>query len=227
MLTLKATTPQLQQQARSLWQQIENAAPTSLSFLPTVDVDAFRRYAEYYDKQVETLALDLSTGKITVNQWRRSMESEIDRLHVTAAVIGRGGLDGMNQRDLKTVRRKIGEQKQYLQAWEGELLQQRNREEEFDPAKIYNRARLYGGAANATVNEARVTSTGLPALPQYPGDGHTQCRTNCKCSLRFDRLKGEGDFDIYWELHPAEHCDDCKLLAQQWNPLRVRKWQIQ
>lgn len=60
----------------------------------------------------------------------------------------------------------------------------------------------------------------MPALPIEPGDGQTICGHWCKCTL--DVRKAEQDFDVYWVLHPAEHCDDCLALADMWNPLRIR-----
>lgn len=227
MVATKATTPGLNRKARSLWQSIQSAAPVVQTSLPRIDVSALATYAQHFDKRAEDLALRLATGELSVNQWRNAMAKEIENLHVTGAVIGRGGVDGLSERELRDVRRRIGEQKQYLDAWGMELTRQRNEGVDFDPAKIYNRARLYGGAVNDTVYEANTRAVGIPRLSNYPGDGKTECLTNCKCSLTIKKLAGEGDWDIYWKLGKAEHCPDCETLARQWNPLRVRKGVIQ
>lgn len=60
----------------------------------------------------------------------------------------------------------------------------------------------------------------VPTLPIEPGDGQTYCGHWCKCTL--DVRKAEQDFDIYWTLHPAEHCEDCLKMAALWKPLRIR-----
>lgn len=227
MRTIKATTPNLERKARETWLQLNNASSVIQVTTPKMDARALAAYMDYFNSQVERHALRLSTGEMTVNQWRLAMAKEIENLHVTGAVIGRGGVDKMDAAALKEVRRTIGNQKQYLDAWAGELTQQRKRGEEFDPAKINNRARLYGGAVNSTVYTSNTAAIGLPRLPQYPGDGHTVCRTNCRCVLRIDKLKGEGDWNIYWILHEDDrNCPDCEALSRQWNPLRVRKGKL-
>lgn len=60
----------------------------------------------------------------------------------------------------------------------------------------------------------------VPTLPIEPGDGQTECGPWCKCTLRVE--KNGYDFNIYWLLHPAEHCTDCITMNQLWNPLRIR-----
>lgn len=60
----------------------------------------------------------------------------------------------------------------------------------------------------------------MPTLPIEPGDGQTTCGHWCKCTL--DIRKNDQDFDVYWTLHPAEHCEDCLKMASLWKPLRIR-----
>jgi len=227
MLATKATTPKLDRKARSLWQAIQTTVPVVQTTLPRIDVAALATYAQHFDKRAEDLALQLATGEMSVNQWRNAMAREVENLHVTGAVIGRGGVDGLSERELRAVRRRIGEQKQYLDNWALELTRQRNQGADFDPAKVYQRARMYGGAVNDTVYEANTRAVGIPRLSNYPGDGRTRCLTNCRCALSIKKLAGDGDWDIYWKLGKAEHCEDCIELARRWNPLRVRKGVIQ
>jgi hypothetical protein len=60
----------------------------------------------------------------------------------------------------------------------------------------------------------------MPELPVMPGDGQTICRAWCKCQLRI--AKSGNDYDVYWQLGVAEHCEDCVQLSELWNPLRFR-----
>lgn len=224
MLSLKATNAQLTDKARILWKRVQSENQRAIADKPPkIDKGILTRYREHFDRRVGDLALSLSTKEMTVNQWQRAMRDEIEKLHLTSWIVGRGGLDGLSAVDLKAVRRKVGEQAKYLDNFAQDLRGQRNRREDFDPAKIANRARLYGGAASATVNQANTAAIGLPRLPQYPGDGSTLCRVSCRCSLRIDKLKGQGDWNIYWKLGKAEHCEDCIELSKRWNPLRIRK----
>jgi hypothetical protein len=69
-------------------------------------------------------------------------------------------------------------------------------------AAVAARAQLYAGAVRGTYYGAK-----YPGLSQYPGDGTTQCLTNCKCFLT------EKDDGIHWELSPVENCEDCQAMA--------------
>jgi len=85
--------------------------------------------------------------------------------------------------------------------------------------QIKARARLYVAAGRQVAEGSAMTDGGLPELPHYPADGSTPCGSNDKCTLRIDSV--ENGFDIYWTLHPAEHCGVCIARANG-SPLRVR-----
>ncbi len=54
-------------------------------------------------------------------------------------------------------------------------------------------------------------------------DGIVTHNSNCKCSLRVEVVDAvANDFDVYWVMHPAEHCQTCIERAAQWNPLQIR-----
>ena len=58
------------------------------------------------------------------------------------------------------------------------------------------------------------------SLPQYPGDGQTECNGNCKCFLSFSLQ--DGRVAVHWNLvEEAENCPDCELQAEQWAPLLI------
>ena len=61
----------------------------------------------------------------------------------------------------------------------------------------------------------------MPELPIRPGDGQTECDHWCNCTLGIRHL-ANSDFDVTWDLHPAEHCNDCLTLNKLWTPLRIR-----
>lgn len=68
---------------------------------------------------------------------------------------------------------------------------------------------------------SRIATDQMPPLPVYPGDSTLQCGPFCYCHLEVVP-RGGGDFDVYWRLGVAEHCDDCPALAAAWNPLPIR-----
>jgi hypothetical protein len=61
---------------------------------------------------------------------------------------------------------------------------------------------------------------GMPDLPAYPRDGSTRCRTNCYCAWRIEK-KSDTEYRAYWQLKPADHCEDCVRRSKDWNPLRI------
>jgi hypothetical protein len=77
---------------------------------------------------------------------------------------------------------------------------------------VYDQASLSYHGGNGT----------MPELPVRPGDGQTECDHWCKCTLGIRHIGGS-DFDVTWDLHPAEHCQDCLTLNKLWSPLRIRK----
>lgn len=153
------------------------------------------------------------------------MRAELKDLHVSAALIGRGGdRSQMTYADWGRIGGLLRHQYRYLQRY-AEVVQQRATDAVvshgqvpfFSEKYLQWRSRLYGGNATATFYLGMVA--GL--LDQVPGDGKNQCRTNCKCSLRFEPGEHPGQILVWWELNPAEHCDDCVHLSQTWNPLEI------
>lgn len=70
--------------------------------------------------------------------------------------------------------------------------------------------------------------TKLLPLPAMPGDGTSQCLTNCKCGWAIEQLDGEDNYDCYWRMGATErHCQTCPERAQEWAPLRIRRGELQ
>lgn len=70
-------------------------------------------------------------------------------------------------------------------------------------------------------------ATRLLPLPAMPGDGTTQCLTNCKCVWDIQELEGESNYDCTWVMSDVEHCQTCKQRAADWAPLRIREGVVQ
>lgn len=86
-----------------------------------------------------------------------------------------------------------------------------------------HRAALYQYAVEQT--RSIMGAIEIPiALPIMPGDRRLACKGFCRCHLDITKLAGEGNFDVIWVMNPeAEHCEDCRQLAQEWTPLKIRK----
>jgi hypothetical protein len=67
-------------------------------------------------------------------------------------------------------------------------------------------------------------ATRMLPLPAMPGDGTTQCLTNCKCAWNVIPVDEEaGDYDAYWIYGATErHCQTCRERQSQWAPVQIR-----
>ena len=182
---------------------------------------AMRDYLTDFDNRVTTLANRLAAGDINLATWRAQMGIEVRALHTFAHANGAGGFANLTPETIAAIEQKIAEQNTYLDRW----VEQMSSQEHLSDEQIAMRARMYGGSGNASFHAGMATEVGMPTLPQYPGDGNTRCRTNCRCHLEIETLE-PGNWDVYWRLGVAEHCPDCIDLAERWSPLRIRDGQI-
>jgi hypothetical protein len=92
------------------------------------------------------------------------------------------------------------------------------------------RAEQYARGIVAPYWKGRVKELPLPAMP---GDMSTDCGQLCACLWNIETIDEEtGDYDCYWELNASriiktEHCQDCEVRAQIWNPLLIRGGELQ
>jgi len=174
---------------------------------------------EAFDKVVRGLGAQLRAGEISLEQWRAAMRREIKDLHTAALVISRGGEYGaISQADWGRLGGRLRQQYRYLDRYADRVQDSANAaltgERNFMSEEYMSwRSGLYGGAATGTYWQSVVYGM----LPQVPGDGKTQCRTNCGCTLRIEDA-GPTTVHVFWELGPTEHCPDCLLLADEWQP---------
>jgi hypothetical protein len=177
-------------------------------------------YQDGFKRRTDTLAERLRDGEITAAQWELAMRDEIRDLHVGTLVVAHGGDRGsITQAEWGRLGAYIKEQYKYLhgfaQTVEKSAVASLTGQGEFVSLEYLSwRSNLYAGSAKASFWRGKTQGM----LPQVPGDGQTQCGTNCGCHLRFE--EGEQDWIMYvwWELGPTEHCPDCLALAAEWSP---------
>jgi len=161
----------------------------------------------WFRRESEKLAQALREGTITLAAWLVGMRLLIKQLHTQASLIA-------GEVDAAAVTARIQEQYEYLDGFAA-AIQAGDEEEDggLSVAAIIARAALYAGAAWATFwvgvqgqetgQEVRWNLTpaehcvdclelaGRGWMPidelggQVPGDGQTECRTNCKCFLEY------------------------------------------
>lgn len=168
------------------------------------------------------LAGQLHRGSITIEAWYGAMRDELKELHVNALILARGGnRAAVTFAEWGRLGGHIRVQYRYLTRY-AQAIQNRAMDA-LQGGRFYSqkylewRSQLYGGNARATFY--RGVAPGM--LPQVPGDGKTACLTNCKCELRFEEGDEPGLVLVYWELRPAEHCEDCVTLSEEWTPYEI------
>ncbi len=156
----------------------------------------------------------LVAGEISLARWQRECGLLIGQ-HTNASWMAGSGrvATAIEQREIyRETNRQLG----YLRRFAEEI-----RAGNLSEAQIAARINMYADRMRGFYGQGQEALEGVH-LPQVPGDGQTQCLTNCRCHLEFK--PGEQDFttEVYWRMdEAAEHCPDCVRLAGQWNPLVV------
>lgn len=152
-----------------------------------------------------------------LRRWERAMVETITRGHSAAAIAGTAERLGttpgsalLNERNLSraeraAIRERVAGQLPYLRRFAEEA-------GALSEAQFAARAALYAGAVRATFSEARWYGKGLPA---HPGDGSTECLTQCGCAW------AERDGGMYWERGKNDSCPTCISREGTWRPWRA------
>jgi hypothetical protein len=165
---------------------------------------------------VARLSKRLASGALSAETWQQAMERTLRQHHAAALLAGQGGGD-VSAASQKWLELFQAQQMTYLRAFAAEVAD-RGYE-----ARDAARAAMYAGAAKAPYWHGK--TKGLP-LPAMPGDGTTQCLSNCRCSWDIVNLEGDGNADCYWIMAADEHCQTCVQRAADWAPLRVRDGEL-
>jgi len=200
-------------QARQVFQRL-TGGKTERTVRPT---DTIRdRFTNQALGGVGELAGSVASGQIRTNAWVEGMRQEIRRSYISQYLLGKGGVQNMTQADWGRLGGLLKNQYQYLNRFAGDL-----NAGTMSEAQIRQRAELYIQSSRQAYERGRVASLGMPALPAYPGDGSTQCVTNCQC--HWEHQETESEWLAYWTLGAAEHCPDCVARSKDWNPYRMSK----
>lgn len=152
----------------------------------------------------------------TLDAWERAMARAITDGHAAAAIAGTAErlsveagsklLSGRNlsRAERDEIKRAVAGQMPYLRQFAADV-----RAGRLSDAQIAARAGLYAGATRATWGTARWYGAGLPAMP---GDGSSECLTQCGCSWALR------DGGYYWERGKGDSCPTCISREAQWRP---------
>jgi hypothetical protein len=173
-------------------------------------------YIESQKAGFERLATKLSNGDITIQRWQSDFREALKDTYINEYAVGRGGRHNFTQQDYGSVGGMLGNQYRYLDNFAEQIARG-----ELSTAQIQMRSRMYVDSATQAFERGRGRAMGVPELPAYPGDGSTQCKSNCKCSWQI--VEAEATWDCTWKLGIAEHCPDCVDRASRWAPYQIAK----
>ena len=175
----------------------------------------FARVAARVAEGITTLGQGVSGGQLSPDAWQAEMARLLMAGGLASYAEGRGVPVGqLAPRTRAEIARYLSGQVDYLNKVADEIEAQG-----WQPA-YEARAQMYGRALRALYEQG--ATFGLP-LPAQPGDGSTECLSNCRCRWRVDWIDRENlDADAYWVMGQAEHCPTCRDRAERWAPLRIR-----
>lgn len=194
-----------------------------LSIVKLVDRRSLLKYrVGKYEERAMSLYDELKAGNITLDEWSLRMQQELKSLHVTSAIIGKGGdVSKMTQADYGWVGAKCRWQYVYLNRLTFDMW----RNNAF-PSNMVRRIQMYGEAAYNVLEHFIGIAGGYPTLPYEPGDGSTACLSGCRCHWVVQKVKTSGGkligWRVSWRLTDAEHCEDCLDRGEEWNNVFIQ-----
>lgn len=159
---------------------------------------------------------------INTSAWEHAFGQTLSQYHLAAYSHGSGiPVQKLLPEDLNLVQTVVNKQLKYLKGYSKAWNEGRYKDR---PEVALHRTNMY---ADATLGTWWMGHTRGWPLPAYPGDGTTQCKTNCRCSWDVVELPGEGNANAIWLLGPADHCQTCMQRSEDWAPLQIRGGELQ
>lgn len=178
-------------------------------------IDIRDGFVERRRADAEALTRQLADQSITVQEWERQMTEAIRQLHTAQYALGRGGLNAMTPADWDAAAALVEEQRRYLRDFARDVAAGNLSE-----AQIAARAKLYYGSSVAAYERGRASAFGV-ALPAYPGDGSTVCKSSCRCYWQL--AEKDDTVEATWKRSASESCSTCKTRAAAWSPLAIAR----
>lgn len=171
-------------------------------------------------KEIEKLIVSVSTGNMSVSQWKREAEHAIVSHMTSAFMVGRGKYS-LTEDETASIAKLVQSQQSYLNGFAADM-ETTDWGDEF-PKRWISRAISYATSVVAPFYTGMYWGIPLPAIP---GDGTTQCGQSDKCTWEIVKLPGDRNYNATWTLHPAEHCQTCVERARLWRNLEIRNGQL-
>ena len=189
--------------------------PATGRFVGIAQMQGLRNeYIERQKVRMADLARDYRAGDISIYQLENSIKDILKNTYIDMYAMGAGGRNNLSQRDWGRIGAMLKEQygeNGYLKAFMEQIAAGNLSE-----AQIAARLNMYLNSANEALWKALTRDLSFN-LPAYPGDGSTECMTNCRCE--WDIHKVPEGYDCYWIVdHEAENCPTCLQREKDWNP---------
>lgn len=170
-----------------------------------------------FTNKIQALNGRLEREEITLAEWYDAFARLVARYH-TFALVESLGVTELPEMYRPLLREKIDLQLDFL----------RNRRDVIRADGLTSQQKayteMYSKAIKSTYDSGEIikqVGRMLP-LPTMPGEG-TQCLSNCKCRWDIKVIDAlDRDYDCYWVLGVADHCQTCVEYAKMWNPLKIR-----
>lgn len=176
------------------------------------------RLVDLMTAEVAALTTRLAAGDITAGAWQEAFEVLITRYSAASLMAGQAS-EELGDQAASYLINYLGSQFDFLDSFTIEI-----QDAEEWQAGWTTRAEMYAQSIKAPYWTGQVDMLPLPAMP---GDGTTLCVTNCKCEWEVDVVDDEaGDYDAYWRLGDADHCQTCIVRSRDWAPLKIRAFRL-
>lgn len=167
------------------------------------------------DAATDTLEAAYPRG---VAAWESALSDALTQYHLAAYLAGAGETQ-LSPAARVAVRRDIATQLVYLRRFGVTMRSDATWQRGWNA-----RAASYADSIQVPYWRGRTRMLPLPAMP---GEG-SQCLTHCRCSWEIVTVDEDAnEYNCYWRMGDAEHCQTCTQRAADWAPLRIRDGRVQ
>lgn len=172
-------------------------------------LNALRAVKEQFYSDIDRLAENLYSGRITLGMWEEDMRTRLRIYLVNAGIIGKGDYDEMTPSDWGRIGQHLRQQYRWLHGFSQDIY---DRRQTITIAAIKARSHLYAEAAGKVATDLQAGDL-RGQLSRLPADGSTTCLNQCGCrwaltGVEEDRELGVKAVTYTWIMDPTkEHCE--------------------
>lgn len=173
---------------------------------PITDYDAKIEYSrsltERFKAEFQDVTHQLLDGDIYLSTWQIDIREQLRSSYALQLITAAGGdVANVDPNDWLRLGSKLQSQYRYLEDFANEI-----KAGNLSDEMILARIGMYAEASKDAFWTQLKKDYDLPAMP---GDGSTECLTNCGC---------EWTEDNRWVLGKSDNCQTCLERAAKWNP---------